>query len=184
MRKKHKNRTKFDASGHICNEVDRLNPQISLKKRGKYFNLRQVLAIVRKLTWAKNSKKRDLSEHLNFSDLYSELSSALLFWEESIRKQGIGLATADDRILKPQAIPKINLIEKYSTPAFKRSPCSRRLQYPRSFRQQGQRDLSEVTGYRCHEKVHYAPCCKNSRRLIIQETVYAQDKRFSRASSD
>ena len=55
---------------------------------------------------------RALSEQSNFVDLYSELSSSLLLWEESTGKKGCDPETEDDLIVKPQSIPMINFGKK------------------------------------------------------------------------
>ena len=154
--------TKVEALGYAYNEVDRLNAQGSKSKRGDIFKAEQLLHIVDNLIWAQDTKKKALSENLSFSQIYSELSSAALLWEESQRKLGINPSSQEDSIFSKNSSKNIYFGERYAVPKFKRKT---------NRKQSGNRDLSNITCFRCNKRGHIAARCTEPKRLSMQDAI-------------
>ena len=150
------------ALGHVYNEIDRLNPQGTKSKRGEVFKTEQLLHVVDNFEWAQNAKKRTLGENLSFAQIYSELSSSALLWEESQRKKGLDTSITSDHSHFADHMTSIHYGARYANPHHKRHTRNSNFK---------NRNKSEVTCYRCYKKGHYAFNCREQKRMTMNDAV-------------
>ena len=177
------------ALGHIYHEVDRLNSQISMNKRGDTFKAEQLMEIVENHLWAQEAKKKLLQGNVKFAGLYSELSASALLWEETIKKQGLDPETAHDFAIRntPSNQPSTVFFgARYARPvsSFRR----RRDRKIKTFKRKGASNRANSHCYRCGKLGHYAFECSDSNRITMANAIRSRirntDYQHDRAAAE